>query len=306
MEGRGPGACLGLCASPLQQLGPHKALGFNLIYQLLPDDLICPPLCQSLRKSLTCAQSRPTFPTTDLMSHTCPRPSLSEDNSPSSPDLTIHPPPQPGPGLMNSHNHTLIQSHTHTHTIRSSSSRKEQIQKLPLTDAPVPSAAVGGRGPHPYGHVSTSQQIWGLQTKGASSSGTRVLLCWEVYISDQGGLTQVIFALDAPRTSNTIMALKVHQVLRALSGIREHVSAQGSLNSSLSLPQSLLGPVGPSTLFNTHWPGGLDVEFLPRPHSQLPPLFPPDPDGGHISRNHGSQMYSFYKLELINTPIRLP
>lgn len=116
MEGRGPGACLGLCASPLQQLGPHKALGFNLIYQLLPDDLIYPPLCQSVRKSLTCAQSRPTFPTTDLMSHTCPRPSLSEDNSPSSPNLTIHPPPQPGPGLMNSHNHTLIQSHTHTHT----------------------------------------------------------------------------------------------------------------------------------------------------------------------------------------------
>ena len=101
---------------PTAAAGLHKALGFNLIYQLLPDDLIYPPLCQSLPKSLTCAQSRPTFPTTDLMSHTCPRPSLSEDNSPSSPNLTIHPPPQPGPGLMNSHNHTLIQSHTHTHT----------------------------------------------------------------------------------------------------------------------------------------------------------------------------------------------
>ena len=38
---------------------------------------------------------------------------------------------------------------------------------------------------------------------------------------------QVIFALDVPRTSNTIMALKVHQVPQALSGIWEHVSAQG-------------------------------------------------------------------------------
>lgn len=163
MEGRGPGACLGLCASPPWQLVPHKALGFNLIYQLLPDDLTYPPLCQSLPKSLTCAQSRPMFPTTDLMSHKCPRPSLSEDNSPSSPNLTIHPPPQPGPGLMNSHNHTLFQSHTHT--IRSSSSRKEQIQKLPLSDARVPSAGVEGRGPQPVWTVSQTSKSGSYRPK---------------------------------------------------------------------------------------------------------------------------------------------
>ena len=272
---------------PTAAAGLHKALGFNLIYQLLPDDLIYPALCQSLPKSLTCAQSRPTFPTTDLMSHTCPRPSLSEDNSTSSPNLTIHPPPQPGPGLMNSHNHTLIQSHTHTHThtIKSSSSRKEQIQRLPLPDTPVPSAVVGGRGPQP---------VWTLSPQASKSGSYRpkepVLLGPGFFYA--GRFTSVIkedlcksslpfmakgHALDVPCTSNIIMALKVHQVLQALSGIQEHVSAQGSLNSSPSLSQSLLGPVGPSTLFNTHWPGGFDVEFLPRPHSQLPSLFPPRP-----------------------------
>ena len=66
---------------------------------------------------------------------------------------------------------------------------------------------------------------------------------------------QVIFALHGkfPRTSIIIMAFKAHQVLPPISGTQE------SLNSSPSLPQSLLGPVGPSTLFNTHWPGGFDV-----------------------------------------------
>ena len=90
---------------------------------------------------------------------------------------------------------------------------------------------------------------------------------------------QVIFALHGkfPWTSGIIMALKVHHVPQPPSGTREHVSAQGSLSSSSSLPQSLLGPVGPSTLFNTQWLGGFDEEFLPRPHSQLPSLFPPRP-----------------------------
>lgn len=84
---------------------------------------------------------------------------------------------------------------------------------------------------------------------------------------------QVIFALHGkfPGTSTIITAFKVHQVLPPLSG------TQGSLNSSPNPPQSLLGPVGPSTLFNSHWPSGFDVEFLPRPHSQLPSLFPPIP-----------------------------
>ena len=40
-------------------------------------------------------------------------------------------------------------------------------------------------------------------------------------------------------------------------------------------------------------------------HNSLP-CFPPAPDGGHISRNGRSHTYRFYKLELINTPIRLP
>lgn len=118
---------------------------------------------------------------------------------------------------------------------------------------------------------------------------------------------QVIFALHGkfPWTSGIIMALKVHHV-PAPPGTWGMSAPRGSLSSSSSLPQSLLGPVGPSTLFNTQWLGGFDEEFLPRPHSQLPSLFPPDPNGGHISRNRGSQMYSFYKLELINTPTRLP
>ena len=66
---------------------------------------------------------------------------------------------------------------------------------------------------------------------------------------------QVISALHGkfPRTSIIITAFKAHQVLPLLSG------TQGSLNSSPSPPQSLLGPMGPSTLFKTHWPGGFDV-----------------------------------------------
>lgn len=81
--------------------------------------------------------SRSIFPTTNLASHTCLRPNLSKDNSPSSPalpvTLTICPSPQPGPGLMHSPTHTPIHNHTHTQT-------HEQIQKL-LQKAQAPSWA---------------------------------------------------------------------------------------------------------------------------------------------------------------------
>lgn len=172
----------------------------------------------------------------------CPRPSLSEDNSPSSPNLTIHPPPQPGPGLMNSHNHTLIQSHTHT--IRSSSSRKEQIQKLPLSDAQVPSAGAVER---PTASVESLHKLANLsyRPKKQGSSGTKVLLCWEVYISDHGGLMQVILPFMGNSHGHQASSwlsrfIMSHNPLR----IWEHVSAQGFLKQQLQPPTKPAGSRG--------------------------------------------------------------
>ena len=105
---------------PPQHLGLHKALGYDLIYQLLPDDLICPPLCQRLPKSLTMHSLDPRFqphvgltrapdPTCRKITHlppqTCP------SSSPS-----IHPTRATTRVLTQSHTHTITHTHTHTHT----------------------------------------------------------------------------------------------------------------------------------------------------------------------------------------------